>query len=118
MVRDLLHGGAGAEWGDTSFMRQDKVIREKTPRALDLIQKRDANYRKLSEEGREKNSSGTPAQVNHVFYVAKYIFEYRKVHYKGLSKYSYFIYVLLRCRTLIWSGGICSRSLQDHSIPG
>ncbi len=50
------------------------MIREKTPKALDLTQKRDANYRKLSEERKEKNSSGIPARVNHVFDVAKHIF--------------------------------------------
>ncbi len=102
MVRDLLHGGEKAVWGDTSYMGQGKVLKEKAPEAIDLTQKKATRNRKLTEEeiARNKELSKTRVKVEHIFVVAKNIFGYRKVRNKGLAKNTNFIHVLFALSNL------------------
>lgn len=102
MVRDLLHGNEKTVWGDTSYMGQGKVISEKAPGAIDLTQKKATRNRKLTEEeiARNRELSRTRVKVEHIFGVAKNIFGFAKVRYKGLEKNTNFAYVVFALSNL------------------
>jgi IS5 family transposase len=101
-VGELLHGGESGVWGDSAYMGKTEEINGKAPNAADNTHRRSTRNRKLTEEETERNRmlSRTRARVEHVFGVAKNIFGYRKVRYKGLVKNTNFIHVLFALSNL------------------
>ncbi|HOI80674.1 MAG TPA: IS5 family transposase [Synergistales bacterium] len=101
-VGELLHGGESGVWGDSAYMGKTEEINGKAPGAADNTNRRSTRNRKLTEEETERNRvlSRTRARVEHVFGVAKNIFGYRKVRYKGLAKNTNFIHVLFALSNL------------------
>ena len=101
-VGELLHGGESGVWGDSAYMGKTEEINGKAPGAADNTNRRSTRNRKLTEEETERNRmlSRTRARVEHVFGVAKNIFGYRKVRYKGLVKNTNFIHVLFALSNL------------------
>jgi len=88
--------------GDSAYMGKTEEINGKAPGAADNTNRRSTRNRKLTEEETERNRmlSRTRARVEHVFGVAKNIFGYRKVRYKGLVKNTNFIHVLFALSNL------------------
>ena len=107
MVERLLHRKENAVFGDSAYMGKTEEIKGKAPDALDLIQTRGTKNKKLTEEDKEANRllSKTRSRVEHIFLIAKKVFGFSKVRYKGLPKNTNFIFVLFLCRTCTWSGG-------------
>ena len=62
----------------------------------DLTNKRGTRNKKLTEADRESNRllSKTRSRVEHIFLIAKKVFGFSKVRYKGLPKNTNFIFVL------------------------
>ena len=69
-------------------MGRTEEITKKAPRALDLTQTRGTKNRKLTEEEREENRllSKTRSRGEHIFLIAKRVFGFSKVRYKGVAK--------------------------------
>jgi len=102
MVEDLLHGEENAVFGDSAYMGKTEDIAKKAPRALDLTQTRGTKNRKLTEEEKETNRllSKTRSRGEHIFLIAKRIFGFSKVRYRGLAKNTNFAYVLFALSNL------------------
>ena len=68
----------------------------KAPSALDLAQTRGTKNKKLTEEDTETNRlfSKTRSRGEYIFLIAKRIFGFSKVRYKGLAKNTNFAFVL------------------------
>ena len=96
MVEDILHGEENAVFGDSAYMGKTEEIAKKAPQALDLTQTRGTKNRKLTEEEKETNRllSKTRSRGEHIFLIAKRIFGFSKVRYKGLAKNTNFVFVL------------------------
>jgi len=96
-VGELLHGGESGVWGDSAYMGKTEDIAKKAPGALDLTQTRGTKNGKLTEEEKETNRllSKTRSRGEHIFLIAKRIFGFSKVRYRGLAKNTNFAYVLL-----------------------
>jgi IS5 family transposase len=102
MVEDLLHGEENVVFGDSAYMGKTEEITKKAPQALDLTQTRGTKNRKLTEEEKETNRllSKTRSRGEHIFLVAKKIFGFSKVRYKGLAKNTNFAFVLFALSNL------------------
>jgi len=102
MVEDILHGEENAVFGDSAYMGKTEEIAKKAPLALDLTQTRGTKNRKLTEEEKETNRllSKTRSRGEHIFLIAKRIFGFSKVRYKGLAKNTNFAYVLFALSNL------------------
>ncbi len=96
MVEDILHGEENAVFGDSAYMGKTEEIAKKAPGALDLTQTRGTKNRKLTEEEKETNRllSKTRSRGEHIFLIAKRIFGFSKVRYKGLAKNTNFVFAL------------------------
>jgi IS5 family transposase len=83
-------------------MGKTEEITKKAPQALDLTQTRGTKNRKLTEEEKETNRlrSKTRSRGEHIFLVAKKIFGFSKVRYKGLTKNTNFAFVLFALSNL------------------
>ncbi|MFA5473741.1 MAG: transposase, partial [Aminobacteriaceae bacterium] len=83
-------------------MGKTEDIAKKTPQALDLTQTRGTKNRKLTEEEKETNRllSKTRSRGEHIFLIAKRIFGFSKVRYKGLAKNTNFAFVLFALSNL------------------
>jgi IS5 family transposase len=102
MVEDILHGEENAVFGDSAYMGKTEAIAKKAPQALDRTQTRGTKNRKLTEEEKETNRllSKTRSRGEHIFLIAKRIFGFSKVRYKGLAKNSNFVFVLFALSNL------------------
>jgi len=102
MVEDLLHGEENAVFGDSAYMGKTDEIAKKAPQALDLTQTRGTKNKKLTEEEKERNRllSKTRSRGEHIFLIAKRIFGFSKVRYKGLAKNTNFAFVLFALSNL------------------
>jgi IS5 family transposase len=102
MVKDILHGEERVVFGDSAYMGKTEEITKKAPRALDLTQTRGTKNKKLTEEEREVNRlrSKTRSRGEHIFLIAKRIFGFSKVRYKGLAKNTNFAFVLFALSNL------------------
>ena len=102
MVEDILHGEENAVFGDSAYMGKTEEIAKKAPGALDLTQTRGTKNRKLTEEEKETNRllSKTRSRGEHIFLIAKRIFGFSKVRYKGLAKNTNFVFVLFALSNL------------------
>ena len=102
MVEDILHGEENAVFGDSAYMGKTEEIAKKAPGALDLTQTRGTKNRKLTEEEKETNRllSKTRSRGEHIFLIAKRIFGFSKVRYKGLAKNTNFAFVLFALSNL------------------
>ena len=102
MVEDILHGEENAVFGDSAYMGKTEDIAKKAPQALDLTQTRGTKNRKLTEEEKETNRllSKTRSRGEHIFLIAKRIFGFSKVRYKGLAKNTNFVFVLFALSNL------------------
>ena len=102
MVEDILHGEENAVFGDSAYMGKTDEIAKKAPQALDLTQTRGTKNKKLTEEEKETNRllSKTRSRGEHIFLIAKRIFGFSKVRYKGLSKNTNFVFVLFALSNL------------------
>jgi IS5 family transposase len=102
MVEDILHGEENAVFGDSAYMGKTEEIAKKAPQALDLTQTRGTKNRKLTEEEKETNRllSKTRSRGEHIFLIAKRIFGFSKVRYKGLAKNTNFAFVLFALSNL------------------
>ncbi|MGI6789846.1 IS5 family transposase [Aminivibrio sp.] len=102
MVEDILHGEENAVFGDSAYMGKTEDIAKKAPGALDLTQTRGTKNRKLTEEEKETNRllSKTRSRGEHIFLIAKRIFGFSKVRYKGLAKNTNFVFVLFALSNL------------------
>jgi len=102
MVEWLLHGKENIVFGESAYMGKTEEIREKVPKALDLTRTRGTKNKKLTAEGREANRmlSKTRSRVEHIFPMAKKVFGFSKVRYKGLAKNTNFIFVLFALSNL------------------
>ncbi len=102
MVERLLHGKENAVFGDSAYMRKTEEIKGKAPDALDLTRTRGTKNRKLTAEDKEANRllSKTRSRVEHIFLIAKKVFGFSKVRYKGLPKNMNFIFVLFALSNL------------------
>lgn len=94
---ELLHGGETRVWGDSAYVGQGRVIRERAPGAQDFIHRKGRRNRPLTEEERRGNrtKSRVRAKVEHVFGVMKRGFGFTRLRYKGLSKNEH--YLLITC---------------------
>ena len=83
-------------------MDKTEEIAKKAPLALDLTQTRGTKNRKLTEEEKETNRllSKTRSRGEHIFLIAKRIFGFSKVRYKGLAKNTNFVFVLFALSNL------------------
>ena len=83
-------------------MGRTEEITKKAPRAPDLTQTRGTKNRKLTEEEREENRllSKTRSRGEHIFLIAKRIFGFSKVRYRGLAKNTNFAFVLFALSNL------------------
>jgi IS5 family transposase len=88
LLEDLLHGEETVVWGDSAYSGQTSVIRQCSPKARDLTNKKGARNRKLTELERWKNrnKSKVRAKVEHAFGIMKRQFGFTKVRYRGLEK--------------------------------
>ena len=102
MVEDILHGEENAVFGDSAYIGKTEEIAKKAPQALDLTQTRGTKNRKLTEEEKETNRllSKTRSRGEHIFLIAKRIFGFSKVRYKGLAKNTNFVFVLFALSNL------------------
>ena len=102
MVEDILHGEENAVFGDSAYMGKTEDIAKKAPQALDLTQTRGTKNRKLTEEEKETNRllSKTRSRGEHIFLIAKRIFGFSKVRYRGLAKNTNFAFVLFALSNL------------------
>ena len=102
MVEDILHGEENAVFGDSAYMGKTEEIAKKAPGTLDLTQTRGTKNRKLTEEEKETNRllSKTRSRGEHIFLIAKRIFGFSKVRYKGLAKNTNFVFVLFALSNL------------------
>ena len=102
MVEDILHGEENAVFGDSAYMGKTDEIAKKAPQALDLTQTRGTKNKKLTEEEKETNRllSKTRSRGEHIFLIAKRIFGFSKVRYKGLAKNTNFVFVLFALSNL------------------
>jgi IS5 family transposase len=102
MVEDILHGEENAVFGDSAYMGKTEEIAKKAPQALDLTQTSGMKNRKLTEEEKETNRllSKTRSRGEHIFLIAKRIFGFSKVRYKGLAKNTNFAFVLFALSNL------------------
>jgi len=102
MVEDILHGEENAVFGDSAYMGKTEEIAKKAPGALDLTQTRGTKNRKLTEEEKETNRllSKTRSRGEHIFLIAKRIFGFSKVRYRGLAKNTNFAFVLFALSNL------------------
>ena len=102
MVEDILHGEENAVFGDSAYMGKTEEIAKKAPQALDLTQTRGTKNKKLTEEEKETNRllSKTRSRGEHIFLIAKRIFGFSKVRYKGLAKNTNFVFVLFALSNL------------------
>ena len=102
MVEDILHGEENAVFGDSAYMGKTEEIAKKAPQALDLTQTRGTKNKKLTEEEKETNRllSKTRSRGEHIFLIAKRIFGFSKVRYKGLAKNTNFAFVLFALSNL------------------
>lgn len=102
MVEDILHGEENAVFGDSAYMGKTDEIAKKAPQALDLTQTRGTKNKKLTEEEKETNRllSKTRSRGEHIFLIAKRIFGFSKVRYKGLAKNTNFAFVLFALSNL------------------
>ena len=102
MVEDILHGEENAVFGDSAYMGKTDEIAKKAPQALDLTQTRGTKNKKLTEEEKERNRllSKTRSRGEHIFLIAKRIFGFSKVRYKGLAKNTNFVFVLFALSNL------------------
>jgi IS5 family transposase len=102
MVEDILHGEENAVFGDSAYMGKTEEIAKKAPGALDLTQTRGTKNKKLTEEEKETNRllSKTRSRGEHIFLIAKRIFGFSKVRYKGLAKNTNFVFVLFALSNL------------------
>ena len=92
---ELLHGGETRVWGDSAYVGQGKVIRERAPGAQDFIHRKGRRNRPLTEEERRGNrtKSHVRAKVEHVFGVMKRGFGFTRLRYKGLSKNEHYLFI-------------------------
>jgi len=97
MVENILHGEERVVFGDSAYMGKTDEIAKKASGALDLTQTRGTKNKKLTEEEKETNRllSKTRSRGEHIFLIAKRVFGFSKVRYKGVAKNT-----LLRLRTL------------------
>ncbi len=102
MVDDILHGEENVVFGDSASMGKTEAIAKKAPQALDRTRTRGTKNRKLTEEEKETNCllSKTRSRGEHIFLIAKRIFGFSKVRYKGLAKNSNFVFVLFALSNL------------------
>jgi IS5 family transposase len=102
MVEDILHGEENAVFGDSAYMGKTEEIAKKAPQALDLTQTRGTKNKKLTEEEKETNRllSKTRSRGEHIFLIAKRIFGFSKVRYRGLAKNTNFAFVLFALSNL------------------
>ncbi len=102
MVGDLLHGAEKGVWGDSAYIGKTETIREKAPDAVDNTNKRGSRNRKLTDEEQSHNRmlSKTRAKVEHVFLIAKRVFGFTKVRYKGLKKNTSHVHVIFALSNL------------------
>ncbi|GAB6188103.1 IS5 family transposase [Thermopirellula anaerolimosa] len=84
----LLHGKETRVYGDKAYVGQKEVIRERSPRARDYIERKASRGRPLSDREKEKNrrKSRIRSRVEHVFGVMKHVFGWRKTRFRGLFK--------------------------------
>jgi len=103
VLSDLLHGNETRVWGDSAYVGQGDVIRAKAPGALDFTIKRAYRNRPLTEAQEEANSrkSSTRCRVEHIFGTLKGRFGFRKVRYRGLSKNTNCLHILLALTNLV-----------------
>jgi IS5 family transposase len=102
VVSDLLHGGETRVWGDSAYLGQREAIVGRAPRARLFINKRAYRNRPLSDRDRATNrrKSSVRAGIEHVFGTIKGMFGFRKVRYRGLTKNTNRINVLLALANL------------------
>ncbi|QVL37721.1 IS5 family transposase [Aminirod propionatiphilus] len=102
MVGDLLHGAEKGVWGDSAYIGKTETIQEKAPDAVDNTNKRGSRNRKLTDEEQSHNRmlSKTRAKVEHVFLIAKRVFGFTKVRYKGLKKNTSHVHVIFALSNL------------------
>ena len=95
VLPDLLHGDETQVWGDSAYQGQTDVLRQHTPKAQDLTNRR-YRYKGVVNEGeRAKNrvKSQTRSRVEHVFGVIKGVFGFVKVRCRGLEKNAHRLFV-------------------------
>ena len=102
MVGDLLHGAEKGVWGDSAYIGKTETIQEKAPDAVDNTNKRGSRNRKLTDEEQSHNRmlSKTRAKVEHIFLIAKRVFGFTKVRYKGLNKNTNHVHVIFALSNL------------------
>jgi len=103
VLPELLHGQETRVYGDSAYLGQTEIIRERAPRAKVFINKRSHRSRPLSDHDRETNrrKSSTRSRVEHVFGVVKGLFGFRKVRYRGLAKNENCLNVLFALSNLL-----------------
>lgn len=92
---ELLHGRETRVWGDSAYVGQGQVIRERAPGAQDFIHRKGRRNRPLTEDERRGNrtKSHVRAKVEHVFGVMKRRFGFTRLRYKGLSKNEHYLFI-------------------------
>src|SRR5262249_41955302 len=88
VLPDLLHGNETRVWGDQAYRGQRAVIRQRAPKAQDIVNRRYRRRDVVDEVERAKNrtKSKIRARVEHSIGVIKRVFGFAKVRYRGLNK--------------------------------
>jgi IS5 family transposase len=84
----LLHGKERRVYGDSACASQKALIQARAPQAKDFTNQRVRRGAEIDEAQRSKNrnKSKVRARVEHVFAVAKRLWGFTKVRYRGLAK--------------------------------
>ena len=95
VLEDLLHGDETRVWGDSAYTGQYEKIHQATPAAKDFTNKKGFRNKSLSDTEQQKNKrkSKIRAKVEHVFYVLKRQFGFRRVRFRGLEKNANYIFI-------------------------
>ena len=104
----LLHGGEERVWGDTGYLGVGKREENRDAQVDWQVAMKAGKRRRLDkagvEEAAERRKASVRAKVEHPFLYLKRHFDYAKVRYRGLSKNTQRIAVLLGLSNLLIAG--------------
>jgi len=88
VMDELLHGEERAVYGDKAYADEGKKMEYKARGVEWCINRKAKRGHPMSEEDREWNHTQNRlrAKGEHAFLIVKYLWNYRKVRYKGLAK--------------------------------
>jgi IS5 family transposase len=103
MFYELLHGEESAVFADKGYYSdQDKHLARTAGLYFGVMEKRKQGHGELSnrQEKRNHRHSSIRSKVEHIFRIVKDLWKFRKSRFKGLSKNSNKLYMMLALANL------------------